>query len=148
MTYTIGQVSEMIGLPISTLRYYDKMGLFPHMKRVSGVRQFSDTEVDALRIIACLKKSGLEIKDIKQFMDWCVLGRDTYPQRKALFEKQIETVEAEIDRMNHVLALLKYKRWYYTQAILDGNEERLQTIQSKDIPEEIRAAFEELHPSV
>lgn len=59
MTYTIGQVSEMIGLPISTLRYYDKMGLFPHMKRVSGVRQFSDTEVDALRIIACLKKSGL-----------------------------------------------------------------------------------------
>jgi len=148
MTYTIGQVSEMIGLPISTLRYYDKMGLFPHMKRVSGVRQFSDTEVDALRIIACLKKSGLEIKYIKQFMDWCVLGRDTYPQRKALFEKQIETVETEIDRMNHVLTLLKYKRWYYTQAILDGNEERLQTIQSEDIPEEIRAAFEELHPSV
>lgn len=40
--YTIGQVSEMFGLPISTLRYYDKQGLFPEMERVSGIRKFSD----------------------------------------------------------------------------------------------------------
>ena len=38
--YTIGQVSEMFGLPISTLRYYDKQGLFPEMERVSGIRKF------------------------------------------------------------------------------------------------------------
>ena len=62
--YTIGQVSEMFGLPISTLRYYDKQGLFPEMERVSGIRKFSDTELEALRVIECLKKSGLEIKDI------------------------------------------------------------------------------------
>ena len=62
--YTIGQVSEMFGLPISTLRYYDKQGLFPEMERESGIRKFSDTELEALRVIECLKKSGLEIKDI------------------------------------------------------------------------------------
>lgn len=67
--YTIGQVSEMFNLPISTLRYYDKQGLFPEMVRESGIRKFSDTEIEALRVIECLKKSGLEIKDIKQFMD-------------------------------------------------------------------------------
>ena len=81
--YTIGQVSEMFGLPISTLRYYDKQGLFTEMERVSGIRKFSDTELEALRVIECLKKSGLEIKDIKQFMDWCVKGASTYSQRKA-----------------------------------------------------------------
>ena len=48
--YTIGQVSEMFGLPISTLRYYDKQGLFPEMERVSGIRKFSDTELEALRV--------------------------------------------------------------------------------------------------
>lgn len=53
--YTIGQVSEMFGLPISTLRYYDKQGLFPEMERVSGIRKFSDTELEALRVIECLK---------------------------------------------------------------------------------------------
>ena len=39
--YTIGQVSQMCGIPVSTLRYYDKEGLFPHMERVSGIRRFS-----------------------------------------------------------------------------------------------------------
>mgnify|MGYP000472421936 CR=1 FL=1 len=44
--YTIGQVSQMCGIPVSTLRYYDKEGLFPHMERVSGIRRFSDRELD------------------------------------------------------------------------------------------------------
>lgn len=54
--YSIGQVAEMFGLPISTLRYYDKQGLFPNMERVSGIRKFGDTEIEALRVIECLKK--------------------------------------------------------------------------------------------
>ena len=66
--YTIGQVSEMFGLPVSTLRYYDKEGLFPELNRTSGIRQFSENEIEALRVIECLKKTGLQIKDIKQFM--------------------------------------------------------------------------------
>ena len=61
--YTIGQVSEMFKLPISTLRYYDKEGLFPGMERQSGIRKFSERELEALRVIECLKKSGLEIKE-------------------------------------------------------------------------------------
>ncbi len=40
--YTIGQVSEMFDLPISTLRYYDKEGLFPDIKRISGIRKFDE----------------------------------------------------------------------------------------------------------
>ena len=56
--YTIGQVSEMFGLPISTLRYYDKQGLFPGMERISGIRKFSEKEIETLRVIECLKRSG------------------------------------------------------------------------------------------
>ena len=58
--YSIGQVAEMFGLPISTLRYYDKQGLFPNMERVSGIRKFSEAEIEALRVIECLKKAGME----------------------------------------------------------------------------------------
>ena len=68
--YTIGQVSELFRLPVSTLRYYDKEGLFPGLERVSGIRKFSEKELETLRVIECLKKSGLEIMDIKQFMEW------------------------------------------------------------------------------
>ena len=48
--YSIGQVAEMFGMSISTLRYYDKQGLFPNMERVSGIRKFSETEIEALRV--------------------------------------------------------------------------------------------------
>ncbi|MCD8012704.1 MAG: MerR family transcriptional regulator [Lachnospiraceae bacterium] len=143
--YTIGQVSEMFDLPISTLRYYDKEGLFPNLQRSSGIRKFSDREIETLRVIECLKKSGLEIKDIKQYMEWCGQGSATYQQRKELFEKQIESVESEMERMKGVLALLKYKCWYYEQAIADGNEERLKAMEPKDMPEEIRMAYENAH---
>ena len=59
--YTIGQVAEMFGLPASTLRYYDKQGLFPGLERTSGIRRFGDTELEALRVIECLKKAEMEV---------------------------------------------------------------------------------------
>lgn len=143
--YTIGQVSQMFGLPISTLRYYDKQGLFPNMERVSGIRKFSDSELEALRVIECLKKSGLEIKDIKQFMDWCVEGSSTYPQRKALFEKQRERLEAELIHMNKVLDMLKFKCWYYEQAMRDGCEDQVQIMIPNGLPEDVQRAYENAH---
>ncbi|MFR3493447.1 MAG: MerR family transcriptional regulator [Blautia sp.] len=73
---------------VSTLRYYDKEGPFPDMMRVSGVRKFSDRELETLRVIECLKKSGMEIKDIRQFIEWCAMGKETYPQRRAMFQRQ------------------------------------------------------------
>ena len=143
--YSIGQVAEMFGLPISTLRYYDKQGLFPNMERVSGIRRFSETEIEALRVIECLKKAGMEIKDIKQFMDWCAEGESTYPQRKAMFEAQRAHIEEEIAHMNRALDMLKFKCWYYEQAIRDGNEERLKAMLPDRLPEEIRTAYENSH---
>ncbi len=135
----------MFQLPISTLRYYDKQGLFPKMKRVSGIRKFSDAEIEALRVIECLKISGLEIKDIKQFMDWCTEGEKTYPQRKALFEKQRKNLEAELAQMNKVLDMLKFKCWYYEQAVQDGSEDRLNKMIPEHLPDDIRQAYENAH---
>lgn len=143
--YSIGQVSEMFGLTVSTLRYYDKQGLFPGLERSSGIRRFGEREIESLRIIECLKKSGLEIKDIKQFMDWCVEGESTYPQRKALFEKQRKTVEAEIERMAQVLDMIKFKCWYYEQVMRDGNEERVKDMILNGLPSEIQAIYDHAH---
>ena len=143
--YTIGQVAEKFGKPISTLRYYDKQGLFPNMERVSGIRKFSEAEIDELRVIECLKKAGMEIRDIKQFMDWCVEGPSTYPQRKAMFEDRKAHMEAEIMHMNRALDMLKFKCWYYEQAIRDGNEEKLAAMIPDELPKDIRAIYDSSH---
>ncbi len=143
--YSIGQVAEMFGLPISTLRYYDKQGLFPNMERVSGIRRFSEAEIEALRVIECLKKTGMEIKNIRQFMDWCAEGPSTYPQRKAMFEAQRAHMEAELEQMNRTLDMLKFKCWYYEQAMKDGSEDGLKALIPDRLPDGIRKAYENAH---
>ena len=140
--YTIGQVSEMFDLPVSTLRYYDKEGLFPQLERQSGIRHFGDAEIEALRVIECLKASGLEIREIKQFMDWCSEGPATYPQRKELFEARRQAVEQEIAQLEKALDLLRYKCWYYETAIADGNEERIKQMLPDHLPPGVQKLYD------
>jgi len=143
--YTIGQISEMFDLPISTLRYYDKEGLFPHMERSSGIRRFSETEIEALRVIECLKKTGMEIKDIKQFMGWCAAGPSTYGNRKELFENRKKALEAQMRELEKNMAMIRFKCWYYEQAIADGNEDRLKKIIPNDLPADIKPLYNLAH---
>ena len=143
--YTIGQVSEMFNIPVSTLRYYDKEGLFPSLERSSGIRRFSEKEIEALRIIECLKKTGMEIKDIKQFMELCAEGSSTYSVRRDFFLRRKEIVEEEIRKMNRVLDMIYFKCWYYEQAIKDGNEDRLNQMIPDNLPDEIKEVYDRAH---
>ena len=143
--YTIGQVSEMFDIPVSTLRYYDKQGLFPHIERTSGIRKFGDGELEALKLIECLKRSGLEIREIRQFMEWVAEGPSTYPQRKELIERTRERVEQEQASLQRALDMLTFKSWYYEQAIADGNEDRVKSMIPDSLPPKILTAYKSSH---
>ena len=143
--YSIGEISKMFQLPISTLRYYDKEGLFPYLKRVNGVRQFSESEIETLRVIDCLKKSGLEIKEIKEYMSLCSLGNTTLKQRKEIFEKQKEEVLQEMEKLQKVLSMLNYKCWYYDQAIEKNDEAYVQALSFNQFPPQIQQYYKHSH---
>lgn len=143
--YSIGEISKMFQLPISTLRYYDKEGLFPHLKRVNGVRQFSESEIETLRVIDCLKKSGLEIKEIKEYMSLCSLGNTTLKQRKEIFEKQKGEVLQEMEKLQKVLSMLNYKCWYYDQAIEKNDEAYVQALSFNQFPPQIQQYYKHSH---
>ena len=87
----------------------------------------------------------MEIKDIRQFIDWCAEGPSTYPQRKTMFEERKVYMEAEIARMNRALDMLKFKCWYYEQAIQDGSEDRIKALIPDHLPKEIQRAYENTH---
>lgn len=145
MNYSIGEVSRMFGLPQSTLRYYDKEGLLPHIQRQgTGIRRFDQQTIEALRVIECLKKSGMEIKDIRQFMIWCGEGASTYQQRLELFQRRRAEVEQELARLKKTLAMIDFKCWYYTQALATGSEDFTAAI-PEGLPEEIRALYDASH---
>ena len=145
-TYSISQVSKMFNLPISTLRYYDSEGLFPEIERKNNVRIFKNHEIEQLRVIECLKKSGLEIKDIKRFMELCKKGPSTYVERLDLFKNQKQQVLKQIKELNDTLNMLNFKCFYYSTAIKDGSEESMQNmIRTHSLPEDIQKAYDSCH---
>ncbi len=123
MTYTIGQVAEIMGLTAHTLRFYDKEGLLPMVKRTrGGSRLFTDEDVDWLIILECLKSTGLQIKDIRHYIDLCQKGDKTLGERLALFEKQKKNVEEQIKTLETTLEKINFKIKYYKAALKDGSE--------------------------
>ena len=142
----IGEISKLTGLSISTLRYYDKHGLFPNLSRSSsGVRTFSKSDLETLKMIDCLKTSGMKISEIKQFIEWCSLGDKTIENRLNMFYEQEKNINAQIDALNKSLKLIKFKQWYYETAKKDGTVEKVKNMSLNDMPEKILKLYKETH---
>lgn len=139
MCYSIGEVANTTNIAISTLRYYDREGLFPFMERSKGgIRVFSEKEVDTIRVIECLKSSGMSIKDIKAFLDWCQEGDASLQKRRDMFYERLNEVKKQIQSLQNTLKTLKFKCWYYDTALADGTEEKVRHASTEQIPEELR----------
>lgn len=144
--YSIGEVSEMFGLTIPTLRFYDKEGLLLDLERdSSGIRKFNEKTMEALRVIECLKKSGMQIKEIKEFMHWCSLGDKTIEKRKEMFLARKKSIEKEMAELEQALNMINYKCWYYDEALKDGTEKRVKAITPNEMPKEIRKYYDNAH---
>lgn len=135
MPYTIKQAAELTNLTPVTLRYYDKQGLLPYMeRRESGYRMFSDGDIAMLRVIECLKKSGMSIKDIRQFSEWVLMGDDSLQERYEMFLERKKVVEAQMADLQKTLDFINHKCWYYETAIEAGTEKIHFKEQSEELP--------------
>ena len=138
MSYSIGEVADLSGIAISTLRYYDREGLFPNLERSGGgIRRFTDTELETLGIIECLKTSGLSIKEIKLFLDWCQEGDSSLPKRRDLFYERLAIVTKQMEDLQKTMNTLRFKCWYYDTALAAGTEEVPKNLPPEKIPEDI-----------
>jgi DNA-binding transcriptional MerR regulator len=123
MCYSIGEISEKLNLPKSTIRYYDKEGLLPFVERKeSGIRVFAESDVSMLQVIECLKSTGLSIKDIKKFSEWCLKGDQTLQERYELFLESRKKVKEQMEELEKTLELIEHKCWYYETALEAGTE--------------------------
>lgn len=138
--YTVGEMAKRLGVPASTLRYYDKEGLLPFVERSSGgVRMFTDRDYEWLKVIECLKQSGLSIKEIRAFISMAQRGDpSSLVERHRLFQDRKAAVEKQIEEMRETLAILEFKCWYYEQAIQEGTEENVRSLSVEEIPEKYR----------
>jgi DNA-binding transcriptional MerR regulator len=129
-------MARLLEVPVSTLRYYDNEGLLPNLERSkSGTRLFTERDYEWLKVIDCLKKSGLSIKEIKAFIALTEQGDDSLSERRELFRARRSAVEQKIKELSDMMALLNFKCWYYDTAIAEGTEERVRALSPDELPE-------------
>ncbi|MGN0133515.1 MAG: MerR family transcriptional regulator [Anaerotignum sp.] len=139
MIYTIGEMAKRLGIAPSTLRYYDQEGLLPFVERSSnGIRVFKDADYEWLQIIECLKKTGMQLKDIKKFIHMAMQGDETIDSRLQLIIKQQESVKQQILSLQQTLETLNFKRWYYETAQAAGTTEVVKNMSPEELPETFR----------
>lgn len=110
MTYSIKDIANITGLSIFTLRFYDKEGLLPFVSRnESGNRVFTDSDIRMIQTICCLKNTGMQIKDIKKYIDFCMEGTSTINLRKKLLLEHRKEVITHINALNENLKLIDSK---------------------------------------
>ncbi len=110
MTYAIKDISKILGISVYTIRFYDKEGLLPFVLRnKSGNREFTGSDLNLFKMICCLKKTGMQIKNIKKYIDLCMEGASTIDLRKKLMLEHRKEIITQIDALNENLDLIDSK---------------------------------------
>ena len=125
MSYSIGEVAEMMGVTPSTLRYYDQEGLLPEVNRVNGIRVFEDKDFAWLRMLNCLKNTNMPIKKIKEYAELVKLGDSSLEARFDIIKNQKQNILEQIEQFKYYLKEIEFKEWYYETAIKEGTEKNM-----------------------
>ena len=145
MIYTVGEMAKRLDMPASTLRFYDKEGLLPFVERSpGGIRMFQDTDLEWLQIIGCMKKAGMSIRDIRQYIELARQGDDTIALRLAMFRRQREVLLGRLAELQHTLETVEYKCWFYETAQAAGSVDAVKDLPDDDLPERFRPIRQEL----
>ena len=110
-----------------------------------GIRMFQESDYSWLKIISCLKKAGMSLKDIREYINLALQGDETIEQRLELFYKQREILQAQMAELQETLDTLDYKCWYYETAKEAGSTHAPETMPLEKIPAKYRKTRKRLH---
>lgn len=115
---TTKEVCEQVGISYETLKFYCKEGLVPNVKRdKNNYRNFDEKNIAWLKGLQCLRKCGMSIKDMKLYMNYCLEGHSTIPERKDMLEKSKDSLLKQIKELNEAIKFIDYKQSFYDDVI-------------------------------
>ena len=119
--YTVKEVSKKMGVSEHTLRFWAKSGFFPFVKRnQNNIRQFSDNDLEWVKIVKCLRAVGTENKSIKKYIELCIDGDSTIKERYLIIKKTKQKLLQQMENLKKQLDILDYKENFY-QSIIKNN---------------------------
>ncbi len=114
--YTMKDVCDQLGIQYETLRFYCNEGLVPNIKRDrNNYRIFDERNISWLKTLQCLKKCGMSIKNMKLYLDLCLEGFSSIPERKEMLGDQKEYLMDRIAEINECIDFIDHK-----QSVFDG----------------------------
>ena len=128
MPWTISEVADKMGIMPSAIRYYDKEGLLPNVKRVNGIRVFDEQDIGWLRILMCLKNTGMPIKRIREYVELAKKGDASLGERYELIKAQRQFVKEQMEQLEYYMAELDFKEWYYNKALELGSADKINKV--------------------
>lgn len=115
MCYSIHEVSEKTGISPYVLRFYEKEGLLPHIHRSEGgIRYYTEEDIDLLGLICCLKKTGMQLKEIRTFVQLSDKGPETLRERCAILKQQQDNVQNQIKELQKSYEKVSHKLAYFS----------------------------------
>jgi DNA-binding transcriptional MerR regulator len=123
----IAEVSERYEISSDTLRYYERIGLIPHVTRNgSGIRDYNDLDIRRVEFIKCMRSAGLPLEVLIEYMELVQQGDKTIEARKEILKEQRDLLEGRLKEMKKTLDLLNHKIQVYEKAILTKEKEIVQ----------------------
>jgi len=120
----IAEVSERYGITTDTLRYYERIGLIPAVNRNgSGIRDYNETDIKRVEFIKCMRRAGLPIEALIEYIGLVQQGDKTIEARKEILKEQRQLLATKLQEMQETLNILDYKIEVYDQAILKKEKE-------------------------
>jgi DNA-binding transcriptional MerR regulator len=123
----IAEVSEQFGISADTLRYYERVGLIPHVHRNDGgIRDYDELDLRRVDFIKCMRGAGLPVEVLIEYMGLVQQGDSTIEARKEILIEQRDLVAARLEEMQKTLDRLNYKIEVYEKALLKKEKEMIQ----------------------
>ena len=130
--YTMKQAWEQTGLSYETLKFYCNQGLVPNVKRDEQNRRiFSDRDIRWINSLGCLKNCGMGIQEMRQYLQLCLEGPSSIPERKLILEEKRLELEQELKRVQDSIAYIDWKQQFYDE-VLAGKRDYISNL----MPEE------------
>lgn len=121
---TIAEVSEQFGISSDTLRYYEKIGLIPPVKRnKGGIRDYGETDLNWVEFIKCMRSAGLPIEVLIEYVQLCMQGDKTIEARKKILQEQRKQLVIKMEEIKKTIDKLNFKIEKYENTLLKKEKE-------------------------
>ena len=112
------QVCKETNMTYQTLKYYCNEGLVPNVKRDENNRRiFDEQDVKWIKDLVCLKKCGMSIQEMKEYLQLCLEGESTIQTRKKMLTKKQEALRISIQELEESVAYIDWKQNFYDEVL-------------------------------